>query len=119
MGLLTGKYTAESRLSDDDIRGKNKQEWVKYFDNGKPHPEYLAKLRKIEDILTRDGRSIVQGALGWVLARSEKTLPIPGFRTVQQIEENFKTLEFGPLSPNQMKEIDTILGDRNRLYDVE
>ncbi|WP_430384127.1 hypothetical protein [Archangium violaceum] len=37
-------------------------------------------------------------------------LPIPGFRTVAQAEENARALEFGPLTPRQMQESDQILG---------
>jgi aryl-alcohol dehydrogenase-like predicted oxidoreductase len=37
-------------------------------------------------------------------------VPIPGFWTVAQVEENAKAMEFGPLTPDQMAEIDRILG---------
>ena len=46
--------------------------------------------------------------LDW--GRSERMLPIPGFRTVAQVEENAGALAFGPLSAAQIAEIDTILG---------
>jgi len=45
-------------------------------------------------------------------ARSEKTIPIPGFRTVQQVEENCGALQSGPLAKDQMAEIEKIL-ERN------
>jgi aryl-alcohol dehydrogenase-like predicted oxidoreductase len=57
-----------------------------------------------------NGRSLVQGAFAWIWARSETTIPIPGFKTVAQVEENAKAMELGPLTAEQMKEIDTILG---------
>jgi len=62
---------------------------------------------------------MVQGALSWVWARSAKTIPIPGFKTVKQIEENIQSMEFGPLNNDQMKEIDEILGERNFIYTVD
>src|SRR5690606_30700320 len=31
MGLLTGKYTANSKLGSDDVRGENAPDWMKYF----------------------------------------------------------------------------------------
>ena len=46
----------------------------------------------------------------WIWARSERTIPIPGFRTVAQIEENTAAMQFGPLSAEQMREIDILLG---------
>ncbi|MFO7635638.1 MAG: aldo/keto reductase, partial [Caldilinea sp.] len=56
------------------------------------------------------GRTLAQGALAWLWARSATTLPIPGFRTVAQVEENCGAMAFGPLTPSQMAQIDAILG---------
>jgi len=110
MGLLTNKYTAESKPSADDVRGAKSPEWMKYFKNGKPSAEWLGKCDAVREILTSKGRSVSQGALAWNWARSEKTLPIPGFRTVAQVKENAGAMQFGPLTSAQMKEIDRILG---------
>jgi len=110
MGLLTNKYTAESKPSADDVRGAKSPEWMKYFKNGKPSAEWLGKRDAVREILASKGRSVSQGALAWNWARSEKTLPIPGFRTVAQVKENAGAMQFGPLTSAQMKEIDRILG---------
>jgi len=37
-------------------------------------------------------------------------IPIPGFRTVVQVEENAGAMSFGPLNDAEMKEIDGLLG---------
>ena len=117
MGLLSGKYTPETpRLPENDIRTIS-PEWVAYFKNGKVVPEFVKKLDQIKEILTEDGRTLVQGALGWIWARSPVALPIPGFKTVKQAEENARALEYGPLKPGQMKAIDEILGPRNFIYE--
>lgn len=110
MGLLTGKYDAQTRVSIDDVRGEKSPEWMKYFKDGKPNPEWLAKRDAIRAILTSGGRTIAQGALAWLWARSPQTIPIPGFRTVAQVQENAAAMSFGPLTPEQMREIDEILG---------
>ncbi len=110
MGLLTGKYTASTQPSTDDVRGEKSPEWMKYFKDGKPSPEYFKKVEGIREILTSDGRSLPQGALGWLWARSEQTIPIPGFRTVKQVEENCGALELGPLDADQLREINSLLG---------
>jgi aryl-alcohol dehydrogenase-like predicted oxidoreductase len=47
--------------------------------------------------------------LGWIWAESGRTIPIPGFKTVRQVEENAKAMEFGPLSAGQMEEIKQII----------
>lgn len=115
MGLLTGKYRASSRLPANDVRGKE-PEWMKYFKGGKPNPEWLGKLQAVREILTSDGRTLAQGALAWIWGRSERTIPIPGFKSVKQVEENIGAMEFGPLSTDQMREIDEILGERSPHY---
>ncbi len=69
----------------------------------------LKKLDAVREILTSDGRSVVQGALCWLWARSKNTLPIPGFRTMEQLEGLCGTLEYGPLKPEQMSEIEVIM----------
>ena len=102
-GALSGKYTKDTVFPQNDVRTDS---WSRdhFF------APTLDQLDKIRDILTSNGRSLVQGALAWIWGRSEKTIPIPGFKTVAQVEENAKAMEFGPLTPDQMQEIDVILG---------
>lgn len=109
MGLLTGKYTPDRKLPEDDVRGPNAPDWMKYFKDGQPNPEWLDKVNAVGEILRSEGRTLAQGAIAWLWARSDKNLPIPGFRTTAQIEENCGALAFGPLRPEQMREIDEIL----------
>jgi aryl-alcohol dehydrogenase-like predicted oxidoreductase len=109
MGLLTGKYSAASTLADNDVRGGHSPAWMKYFQGGKPNPEWLAKLDAIREVLTSEGRTLAQGALAWLWGRSDKTIPIPGFRTVAQVEDNSGALHKGPLTPEQMRQIDALL----------
>ncbi len=110
MGLLTGKYQAGSKLASDDVRGDKSPAWMQYFKDGQPNAEWLKKLEAIREILTSSGRTLAQGALAWLWGRSQQTIPIPGFRTVAQVEENCPAMQFGPLSIEQMSEIDAILG---------
>jgi aryl-alcohol dehydrogenase-like predicted oxidoreductase len=108
MGLLSGKYTADTRLGADDVRGDS-PDWMRYFTDGRPDPAWLRRLDSVRDVLTGDGRTLAQGALGWLLARAERTVPIPGVRTVRQAKENAGVLEYGPLTPAAMKEIADLL----------
>jgi aryl-alcohol dehydrogenase-like predicted oxidoreductase len=64
----------------------------------------------VREILTSEGRTLAQGALAWLWGRSSQTIPIPGFRNVKQATENAGALAFGPLTPDQMHEIDRLLG---------
>lgn len=103
MGVLTGKFSHDSTLPDDDIRSRfdfKEGTWAEQID----------KLNAIREILTQDGRSLAQGALGWLWAKSDMTIPIPGCRTVKQVEENAGAMEFGPLSQSQMEAIEVALG---------
>jgi len=66
-------------------------------------------LNDVREILTSEGRSVVQGALCWLWAKSENAIPIPGFRTMEQLEGLCGTLEYEPLTQNQMSEIEVIM----------
>ncbi len=108
MGILTGKFTPETTFSKDDVR--HGVDWFAGFEEGKPNPEWLKRLEAIREILTSGGRTLAQGALAWIWGASERTVPIPGFKTVEQVQENAGAMQFGPLNPEQMNEIDNILG---------
>ena len=103
-GLLTGKFKADTRFAENDIRHR----WGWNFSQG-PLAERLNKLEKLRQVLTRDGRSLAQAALGWVWAFHPRTIPIPGFKTIAQVEENAGALAYGPLAIDQMQTITNIL----------
>lgn len=113
MGLLTGKYGSGVKPSIDDVRGEKSPEWMKYFKNGQPNADYVNRLDSVREILTSNGRTPAQGALAWLWARSPKTVPIPGFRTVKQVEENARAMDFGPLTQEQFRQIEQILSRQN------
>ena len=104
MGLLTGKFKdGDIKLPDNDVR----HDWD--LKEGRI-ADIIQNVEQLRAVLTSDGRTLAQGALGWLWARSESTIPIPGFKTVEQVEENAGAMQFGPLSAAQMQEIDRILG---------
>lgn len=107
MGLLTGKFSSGSKMNKNDIRGR--EGGSRFFREGGVDPEYLKKVEAIREILTEGGRTPAQGALGWVWARNDYNIPIPGFKNLRQVNDNVKALEFGPLSEKQMQEIEEIL----------
>lgn len=109
MGFLSGKFKKDTMLTKDDVRGAGHSWTESIFKDGKPNPIVVDKLNAIRDILTSGGRTLVQGSLAWIWAKGGVTIPIPGFKTVEQIKENVKSIDFGPLSQPQMLEIDRIL----------
>jgi aryl-alcohol dehydrogenase-like predicted oxidoreductase len=59
-------------------------------------------------VLTARGHTLAQASLAYIWALDERMVPIPGFKTVQQVEENAGALELGPLSEEQMQQINEI-----------
>jgi aryl-alcohol dehydrogenase-like predicted oxidoreductase len=108
MGLLGGKYGPDKQIVGADVRGQN-AEWIAYFKDGKVAPDYAKMLGAVQELLQAGGRSLAQGAIGWLWARSNRTLPIPGFRTVKQVEDIVGALEKGPLSESVMSEIERVI----------
>ena len=104
MGLLTGKYTADTKIGTDDVRGGS-PEWLRFFVDGAPSPEYLRRLDAVREVITSGGRSLVQGAIAWLWGRSPVAIPIPGVRTVAQATENAAAMSFGPLTAAQIQEV--------------
>ncbi len=109
MGALAGKYTPDKEVKGADVRSASGPDQWKYFRGGKIAPEWHERREAIREVLTSGGRSLVQGALCWLWARSPVTVPIPGFRTVEQVSENARAMQYGPLTPDQMAEIDELL----------
>jgi aryl-alcohol dehydrogenase-like predicted oxidoreductase len=108
MGILTGKFAPTTTFAEDDVR--RHAAWHAGFKDGKPSQVWLDQLAAIREVLTSGGRTLAQGALAWIWACSPLTVPIPGFKTVAQVDENCRAMDFGPLTPEQMAEIDRILG---------
>ncbi|MGW0824699.1 aldo/keto reductase [Streptomyces sp. NPDC002845] len=110
MGLLTGKRAAGQALEAGDIRN-SPPGWLPGFQAGEgADPDWLGRVGALREILTSDGRTLAQGALAWIWARSPQTIPIPGFRSVAQAEENAGALAKGPLTAGQLAEVEDVLG---------
>jgi aryl-alcohol dehydrogenase-like predicted oxidoreductase len=97
MGVLTGRWSQETRLEESDPRAQ----WFE-------HEDFLKVLEcahQIEPYLASDGRTYVQGALAWIWARSPLTIPLPGFRSMEQIKTLVQAQQFGPLPLEAMQAI--------------
>lgn len=102
-GFLTGKFSRETRLGDEsDMRSR-----IDF--GGERAGTLIDTIEQLRAVMTEDGRSMAQAALGWIWAYHERTIPIPGFRTVTQAEDNAGALRYGPLSADQMQRISEIL----------
>ncbi|MCX5420370.1 aldo/keto reductase [Streptomyces sp. NBC_00078] len=108
MGLLAGKRQGSADAGD--IRSRPPA-WLQGFGDGAGvDPQWLSRVDALKEILTSDGRTLAQGSLAWLWARSPHTIPIPGFRSVAQAEQNAGAIAKGPLAAGQLAEIDRLLG---------
>ena len=103
MGLLTGKFSPDTTFPEDDVR--------RHWNLRSERP--MQDLQRVEAVRkffaeAGDKRTLAQIALAWIWTRSERTIPIPGFKTVAQVKENIQAMEFGLLSNEQMKKIEEI-----------
>lgn len=107
-GLLTGKYTKESIQKLDR---KDHRLGEPYFQE----PEFSVNLKlvdRLKPIAERNGKSLAQLAIAWVLRRPEVTAAIVGARRPSQVEE---TVIAGNwiLSNDDISEIDKLLKERD------
>jgi aryl-alcohol dehydrogenase-like predicted oxidoreductase len=69
----------------------------------------LKTIDALRDVLTVGGRSMAQGALAYIWGLDELMVPIPGFKTVEQVRENAGALAYGPLTPDQVHQVQAIV----------
>jgi aryl-alcohol dehydrogenase-like predicted oxidoreductase len=112
MGLLSGKYRTPDQLPAGDVRRHTP--WWTFFDDARM-PQWLARLDAVRDVLTSGGRTLVQGALAYVWARSERAVALPGVRTRAQVRELVGALAHGPLDAEQLAAVDRLLLEPGRM----
>ncbi len=103
-GVLTGKFSSDSTFPENDIRHNVD------FKEGR----FAHRLRQVEalrEIFTSGGRTMAQGALAYIWALDERMLPIPGFKSIKQVQDNGGAMAFGPLTAEQMRQINEVLAD--------
>ena len=103
MGMLTGQFNTQTTVPENDVRHS--------WDLQAERPaQYLQRAEAVLKLLVDAGdpRTLPQIALAWIWTRSDRTIPIPGFKTIVQVKENIKAMEFSLLSTDQMKRIDEL-----------
>ena len=69
----------------------------------------LPRIRALDAIATRRGQTLAQMALAWVLRDERVTSAIIGASSVEQLEDNVRTLTKLDFEPDELAEIDRIL----------
>jgi aryl-alcohol dehydrogenase-like predicted oxidoreductase len=103
-GILTGKFNTTSTFPDNDIRSQ-----VSFTEDRMARR--LQTVNSLREVLTSGGRSMAQGALAYIWALDERMVPIPGFKTVKQVQENAAAVQFGPLAPGELAQVKQIVAE--------
>ncbi|MBE2198247.1 MAG: aldo/keto reductase [Anaerolinea sp.] len=103
MGILTGKYTAETRFGEGDFR----RSW---HEDPEQQAIYLDDLAKVEALRPlADGRTLAQLALQFTLAHPAVTTVIPGAKNPRQMQDNVQAGLLPPLAAAELAHIDAIV----------
>jgi aryl-alcohol dehydrogenase-like predicted oxidoreductase len=102
MGILTGKFTPETRFAAGDFR----QNWHDKPDERRTFLEDLDKVKHLRSLT--DGRTLSQLALRFVIDHPAVTTVIPGARSAEQARENVMTGLRPPLTSDVHRQIDAI-----------
>lgn len=106
-GVLTGKYKPgqEPPAGTRGADPKQGRLLQRYFDK----PGLLESIQNLWPVAERNGLTLAQLAVAWVLRRPEITSALIGATRPEQVEENVKAAGV-KLSAEDLAEIDTILG---------
>ena len=103
MGILTGKFTAETRFGAGDFR----RSWHEEPEQQAIYMDDLAKVEALRPLA--DGRTMAQLALQFTLAHPAVTTVIPGAKNVRQMGDNIHAGLLPPLTAAEMGVIDGIV----------
>jgi len=108
-GLLSGKFTKEraSSLGDDDWRQG------RYYFTEPALGATLSLVEGLRRIADRNGRTVAQLSIAWVLRRPEVTGAILGARRPSQIQETIAAADWN-LSDEDLAEVELLLEERKR-----
>jgi aryl-alcohol dehydrogenase-like predicted oxidoreductase len=112
MGILTGKFDADSRFGEGDFRNR----WI---NDPEEHKTYLDDLSKVEKLKAVAGEAtLAQLALQFVLANPDVSTVIPGAKNARQANMNIDTAMLPPLTEEQKSAIDAIVpsGDGRKIW---
>ncbi|HEX2864296.1 MAG TPA: aldo/keto reductase [Deinococcales bacterium] len=106
-GLLSGKFTRDSRFAADDHRNFNRH--GEAFDVGETFSgvDFETGLQAVEELrpLVPDGFTLAQFALRFVLSFPQVSVVIPGARNAEQVESNLKAAEMPALTPDVLARV--------------
>ncbi|MFZ4453028.1 aldo/keto reductase [Salibacterium aidingense] len=106
-GLLTGKFTKASTFAEDDHRRFNRE--GEKFNVGETFAglpfEKGVELSEALNWIAEGRGNMTRGALRWILDHKEVSCVIPGFKTVNQVEDNLQASESAYYSKEEMEQL--------------
>ncbi len=109
-GMLTGKFSQQSKFSSDDHRQYNRH--GESFDVGETFSgvDYDLSLEAVDKLrgLVPEGVTMAQFALRWILMFEAVSCTIPGAKNARQAMDNAKAADLPPLSDETMAAIKEI-----------
>ena len=101
-GMLAGGFTAQTTFASDDWRSKSP------IFHGEPFQRNLAVVEHLKRLAQREGMSVAQLAIAWVLAQPDIDVAIVGARTPEHLEQTAQAGEIH-LSQASLQEIERIM----------
>lgn len=108
-GLLTGRYTKDTRFGQNDHRSYNRN--GEAFDKGETFSgvDYEQGLRAVAELKKLFGtEDLIPYALRWILMQEAVSAVIPGASRPEQVHANVKAAQLPALSPEQMEGVRAI-----------
>ncbi|AKS39179.1 aldo/keto reductase [Anoxybacillus gonensis] len=106
-GLLTGKFKKDTTFAENDHRHFNRD--GQHFNVGETFAglEFHKGVELSEQLAwIADGRgNMTRAALRWILDHDSVTCVIPGFKTVQQVEDNLQALNVPSFSEEEKERL--------------
>lgn len=106
-GLLTGKYTAESKFPKNDHRNR----WVR-----ERMANDLQKIERYKALLPMPRISLARAALEFILSFDATSVVIPGVKTRAQVLENLLAMEDPRLSPEEIRAVRNLYEQEESLH---
>ena len=115
-GLLSGKFTKDTKFESGDHRNFNRK--GEAFDQGETFSglDYDLGLEAVEKIqaIFPNNIALANLALKWILMFEEVSCVIPGVSKVEQLHSNLQTNDLADLSADQMKAVKEVYDEMVR-----
>jgi aryl-alcohol dehydrogenase-like predicted oxidoreductase len=112
MGILTGKFSPDTRFGPDDFRRR-------WHENPEEYQVFVDDLAKVEALRPlAEGRTMAQLALQFVIAHPAVTAAIPGAKTPEQLKDNVGVALLPRLTAEELAQIEAITppGDGRKIW---